>query len=150
MDAKNIKQGGVGWCKWGAILVWVLSWKLQPHYKWRHPECVDCQTNDLRKARRGATPRLCDSVPSLVEPSHPPHERPSSLTTVASSSSQRLNINGWGLFHMGDKQSGAKIRSSPLCLFFLTVCLAILPPFFSPPLCLSFSPSLSLALSSAL
>lgn len=91
------RAGGGGWGEeGGAILVWALSWKLQPHYKWRHPEHMDRQTNGVRKAQREATPWLCDTMPSESNPP-PPTQTPTplcSLITVASSSSQRLNING--------------------------------------------------------
>lgn len=52
----------------GAILVQALSWKLQPHYKWRHPEHMDRQTNGVRRAQREATPWLCDIVPFQWNP----------------------------------------------------------------------------------
>lgn len=61
---------GSGVAVGGAILVRVLSWKLQPHYKWRHPEKAWIAKQMMCvKARREATPRLCDNVPSQLKPS---------------------------------------------------------------------------------
>lgn len=88
--------------KCGAILVWTLSWKLQPHYKWRHPEHMYRQTNGVRRARRGATPWRCNTVPPQSNAPTPPTPtprgtHPSSEVTVACSS-QSLNISSfWGV-----------------------------------------------------
>lgn len=93
------RAGGGGWGEeGGAILVWALSWKLQPHYKWRHPEHMDRQTNGVRKAQREATPWLCDTMPSESNPP-PPTQTPTplcSLITVASSSETEYQWEGGG------------------------------------------------------
>lgn len=81
------KREGAGE-KRGAILVQALSWKLQPHYKWRHPEHMDCQTNGVRRAQHETTPWLCDTVLSQPTPSPHPRLHTSSIFFT------RLNING--------------------------------------------------------
>lgn len=65
----------------GAIFGQALSWKLQPHYKWRHPENTWI-VQQMACVRPSMKPRLCDSV-------HHPHWRP------------RLHSDDSGVLSMG-------------------------------------------------
>lgn len=97
----------------GAIFVQALSWKLQPHYKWRHPEntWIVKQMACVRPSmmlRRG-----CATVCTTHTGTHV-----SSRMTVVSSSSHRMNINGraWFFFFREQRGGGREILRVKGCV----------------------------------